>query len=44
MGPNDASGVVWALGEYFFMFFLILTNTLLDIQVSIYDYATWKAE
>ena len=21
-GPNDASGVVWALGEFFFVFFL----------------------
>ena len=31
MGPNDASGVVWALGECFFfpfMLFLLLTNVL----------------
>ena len=36
MGPNDASGVVWALSEYFFKFlcfFLILTNVLLYICV-----------
>jgi hypothetical protein len=27
MGPNDASGVVWALGGFFFLFrvFLLLT-------------------
>ena len=30
-GPNDASGVVWAIGEFFihsFVFFIILTNDL----------------
>ena len=36
MGPNDTSGVVWALGEPFFFFFhifLILTMILLYIEV-----------
>ena len=35
MGPNDAPGVVWAIGEYFsffFRFFLVLTIHLLYIQ------------
>ena len=35
-GPNDASGVIWALSEYFFTFlrfFLMLTNALLYICV-----------
>ena len=33
MGPNDASGVVWALGEPFFRIFLILTMILLYIEI-----------
>ena len=34
MCPNNASGVVWALGELFFRFFLkYQTNGLLYIQV-----------
>jgi hypothetical protein len=35
-GPNDASGVVWALGEYFFFlrFFLILTKAFVTYIVS----------
>ena len=37
-GPNDASGVVWALDEYFlFLFTLMLTNYLLFIQVVTYE-------
>ena len=27
-GPNDASGVVWAIGEYLFCVYYILTNVL----------------
>jgi hypothetical protein len=30
-GPNDASGIVWAIGECFYLFpsnFLMLTNVL----------------
>ena len=33
-GPNDARHVVWAIGDFFFIFlrfFLILTNVLLYI-------------
>jgi len=37
MGPNDASGVVWALSEFFFLLlrvFLVLTNVYSTIYVS----------
>ena len=26
-GPNDASGVVWALGTRFFLFFLVFLDS-----------------
>ena len=26
VGPNDVSGVVWALGKFFFLVFFYLTN------------------
>ena len=28
MGPNDASGVVWAISEFFYISFVFLTNIL----------------
>ena len=32
-GPNDVSCIVWALGKFPFLFFLILTNVLLDYRL-----------
>ena len=34
---NDTSGVVWALGEYFFFLFLILTNAFICYYSIIYE-------
>ena len=38
-GPNDASSVVWALGEFLFFpsYFLIFITVLLHIYVVIYE-------
>ena len=37
-GPNDVSGIIWALGTsfFFFVFFYILTNDFIAFRCSIY--------
>ena len=47
MGPNDASGVVWALGEFFLFFlrfFLTLTKVIVYIQSLMVKYMIEWAE
>ena len=46
-GPNDASGVVWAIGEFFmisFVFFYILTNVLFTYSRNIQSIGAGRSE
>ena len=47
MGPNDASGVVWAIGEFLmisFMFFYILINVLFTYSRNIWSMGAGRLE
>ena len=41
-GPNNAGCVVWALGEFFFMFSLVIAYFLQYIYVIIYKLRTME--
>jgi amino acid permease len=42
-GPNDASGVVWALGEFFFSIFVFFYIKLILYYVYRLETTTWRA-
>ena len=41
-GPNDTSHIVWALGEFLFMFSLVIAYFLQYIYVIIYKLRTME--
>ena len=41
-GPNDAGHIIWALGEFLFMFFLVIAYFLQYIYIIIYKLCTME--
>ena len=41
-GPNDTGHIVWALGEFLFMFFLVIAYFLQYIYIIIYKLCTME--